>query len=200
MDDQQTTQPVQTTPSETPLVDKPVAPANTRWYVVHTYSGHENKVATNLKQRIDTMKLNDKIFDIIVPTRNIVTVKHGKKEEQKEKIFPGYILVKMVLEDTTWLAVRTTQGVTAFVGAGNKPTPISEKEVETILKFMKLEAPKYKASFSVNEAVKIIDGPFADFLGSIDTIDETKGKVKVLVSIFGRETPVELDFLQISKL
>lgn len=176
------------------------APANARWYVVHTYSGHENKVATNLKQRIETMKLGDKIFDIVVPTRNIVTVKHGKKEEQKEKIFPGYLLVKMVLDDASWLAVRTTQGVTAFVGVGNKPTPISEKEVETILKFMKLEAPKYKTTFSLGEAVKIVDGPFADFLGTVDSIDEEKGKVKVLVSIFGRETPVELDFLQVTKL
>lgn len=183
--------------AETP---KPQAPDNARWYVVHTYSGHENKVATNLKQRIETMKLADRIFEIIVPTRNVVTVRHGKKEEVKEKIFPGYILVKMVLDDQSWLAVRTTQGVTAFVGAGNKPTPISEKEVDTILKFMKLEAPKYKTSFSVGEAVKIVDGPFADFLGSVETIDEAKGKIKVLVSIFGRETPVELDFLQISKL
>lgn len=178
----------------------PAAPLNLRWYVVHTYSGHENKVATNLRQRVETMKLTDKIFDIIVPTRNTVQVKHGKKEEIKEKIFPGYILVKMVLNDESWLAVRTTQGVTAFVGAGNKPTPISEKEVETILKFMNLAAPTYKASYSVSEAVKIIDGPFADFLGTIDSIDETKGKLKVLVSIFGRETPVELDFLQVSKL
>ena len=184
-------------PEETP---KPVAPPNAKWYVVNTYSGHENKVSANLRQRIETMKLADKIFDIIVPTRNIVTVKHGKKEEQKEKIFPGYILVKMVLDDTSWLAVRTTQGVTAFVGAGNKPTPISEKEVDTILKFMKMEAPKYKTTFSMGEVVKIVDGPFADFLGTIDAIDEQKGKVKVLVSIFGRETPVELDFLQISKL
>jgi transcription termination/antitermination protein NusG len=179
---------------------KPIAPANAKWYVVHTYSGHENKVSANLKQRIETMKLADKIFDIVVPTRNIVTVKHGKKEEQKEKIFPGYILVKMVLDDASWLAVRTTQGVTAFVGAGNKPTPISEKEVGTILKFMQMEAPKYKTTFSMGEAVKIVDGPFADFLGTIDAIDEEKGKVKVLVSIFGRETPVELDFLQVSKL
>ncbi len=178
----------------------PVAPDNAKWYVVHTYSGHENKVATNLKQRIETMKLTGKIFDIVVPTRNVVTVRHGKKEEQKEKIFPGYILVKMVLSDETWLAVRTTQGVTAFVGAGNKPTPISEQEVATILKFMAMEAPKYKATFSVSEAVKIVDGPFADFLGTIESIDEAKGKVRVLVSIFGRETPVELDFLQISKL
>lgn len=175
-------------------------PENAKWYVVHTYSGHENKVATNLKQRIDTMKLSDKIFDIIVPTRNIVTVKHGKKEDQKEKIFPGYILVRMILDDISWLAVRTTQGVTAFVGTGDKPTPISETEVAAIMKFMQMEAPKYKTSFSVGEAVKITDGPFADFLGSIDSIDEEKGKVKVLVSIFGRETPVELDFLQVAKL
>ena len=194
-------------PAESPApaasTEAPAAPASDtpgKWYVVHTYSGHENKVATNLRQRIETMKLADKIFDIIVPTRNVVTVRHGKKEELKEKIFPGYILVKMVLDDLSWLAVRTTQGVTAFVGAGNKPTPISDKEVETILKFMKLEAPKYKAAFSVGEAVKIVDGPFADFLGTIDSIDETKGKLKVLVSIFGRETPVELDFLQVSKL
>lgn len=183
-----------------PETPKPVAPPNAKWYVVHTYSGHENKVSANLKQRIETMKLADKIFDIVVPTRNIVTVKHGKKEEQKEKIFPGYILVKMLLEDDSWLAVRTTQGVTAFVGAGNKPTPISEKEVETILKFMQMEAPKYKTSFSMGEAVKIVDGPFADFLGTIDSIDDEKGKIKVLVSIFGRETPVELDFLQVAKL
>ena len=197
--------PMTTTDAATAAVEEvkpqaPTTPVNAKWYVVHTYSGHENKVATNLKQRIDTMKLADKIFDIIVPTRNIVTVKHGKKEEQKEKIFPGYILVKMVLDDMSWLAVRTTQGVTAFVGAGNKPTPISDKEVETILKFMQMEAPKYKASFSVGEAVKIVDGPFADFLGTIDNIDDEKGKIKVLVSIFGRETPVELDFLQVSKL
>lgn len=187
----------------TPQATEPVAPdasAAGRWYVVHTYSGHENKVAANLKQRIETQKLSHKIFDIVVPTRNIVKVAHGKKEEIKEKIFPGYILVKMILDDDTWLAVRTTQGVTAFVGAGNKPTPISDREVDAIRKFMAMEAPKYKASFSTGEAVKIVDGPFADFLGTIDSIDEEKGKVKVLVSIFGRETPVELDFLQIAKL
>lgn len=200
--DEQTTPVVLTPAVIDPIVDeKPVViPDSARWYVVHTYSGHENKVATTLKQRIETMSLGNRIFDIIVPTRNIVIVKHGKKEEQKEKIFPGYILVKMVLDDETWLAVRTTQGVTAFVGIGNKPTPISEKEVATILKFMQMEAPKYKASFSVGEAVKIVDGPFADFLGSVDSIDEEKGKIKVLVSIFGRETPVELDFLQVGKL
>lgn len=184
-----------------PVVEAPAIDSSAgRWYVVHTYSGHENKVAANLKQRIETQKLTHKIFDIVVPTRNVVKVSHGKKEEIKEKIFPGYILVKMILDDDSWLAVRTTQGVTAFVGAGNKPTPISDREVDAIRKFMAMEAPKYKASFSVSEAVKIVDGPFADFLGSIESIDEEKGKVKVLVSIFGRETPVELDFLQIAKL
>lgn len=176
------------------------APKPGQWYVVHTYSGHENKAAEALKQRITTMNLGEKIFEIVVPTRNIVTVRHGKKEESKEKIFPGYILVRMKLDDESWLAVRTTQGVTAFVGMGNKPTPISDKEVEAIMKFMEVEAPKFKARFTVNEAVKIIDGPFADFLGTVESIDETKGKIKVLVSIFGRETPVELDFLQVAKL
>jgi len=170
------------------------------WYVIHTYSGHENKVSHTLKQRVESMKLADKIFETIVPIRKAVTVKKGKKEDIKEKIFPGYILIRMILDDNSWLAVRTTPGVTGFVGMANKPTPISEKEVEAIMKFMKLEAPKYKTSFTVGEAVKIIDGPFADFLGSIDSIDEERGKVKVLVSIFGRETPVELDFLQVSKL
>ncbi|MBI5019142.1 transcription termination/antitermination factor NusG [Candidatus Gottesmanbacteria bacterium] len=189
-------------PPTTPVVEAPPIDLSEqgRWYVVHTYSGHENKVAANLKQRIETQKLTHKIFEIVVPTRNVVKVSHGKKEEIKEKIFPGYILVKMILDDDSWLAVRTTQGVTAFVGAGNKPTPISDREVDAIRKFMAMEAPKYKASFSVSEAVKIVDGPFADFLGSIESIDEEKGKVKVLVSIFGRETPVELDFLQIAKL
>lgn len=196
MTDQTQSKPPEATPfiTEDPFVNQGL------WYVVHTYSGHENKVATTLKQRVETMGLKHKIFEVVVPTRNVVTVKHGKKEEVKEKIFPGYILVRMVLDDDSWLAVRTTQGVTAFVGIGNKPTPISEKEVNAILKFMKMEAPKYKTAFTVNEAVKIVDGPFADFLGTVNEIDDAKGKIKVLVSIFGRETPVELDFLQIKKL
>lgn len=175
-------------------------PGKGQWFVVHTYSGHENKAAEALKQRIGTMNLSHKIFEVVVPIRNIVVVRHGKKEEQKEKIFPGYILMRMLLEDDSWLAVRTTPGVTAFVGVGNKPTPISDQEVEAIMKFSRLEAPKFKTKFSKGEAIKIIDGPFADFLGTVETIDEEKGKVKVLVSIFGRETPVELDFLQVSKL
>ena len=171
-----------------------------KWFIVHTYSGHENKVIETLKQRIGSLNLADKIFEMVVPTRDTIVIKSGKKATVKEKIFPGYILVRMLLDDASWLAVRTTPGVTAFVGLGNKPTPISEEEVETILRFMKMEAPKYKTTYTVGEAVKIIDGPFAEFLGSVDSIDEEKGKLKVLVSIFGRETPVELDFLQVSKL
>lgn len=178
----------------------PVPGADAKWYIVHTYSGHENKVSKALRQRAETMGFADKIFDIIVPTREVTKVAQGKKSQVLEKIFPGYILVRMVLTDESWLLVRTTPGVTAFIGAGNKPTPISEKEVEAIQKFMKLEEPLYKTAFTVGEAVKIVDGPFADFLGTIENIDETKGKLKVLVSIFGRETPVELDFLQVSKI
>lgn len=175
-------------------------PEGAKWFVLHTYSGHENKVAAAIRQRADAMGIGNRVFDIIVPTRDTVTVKRGKKEEVKEKIFPGYILVRMFLDDDSWLIVRTTPGVTAFVGIGNRPTPLSEKEVDAIMKFSALAAPKFKAAFSVGEAVKIIDGPFADFLGSVESIDDARGKVKVLVSIFGRETPVELDFLQVSKL
>lgn len=178
----------------------PSVPENAKWYVVHTYSGHENKAAAAIKQRIEAMKIEGRVFDILVPTRDTVTVKRGKKEEIKEKIFPGYILVRMILDDDSWLVVRTTPGVTSFVGIGNRPTPLSDKEVEAITKFSELAAPKFKSAFSVGEAIKIIDGPFADFLGTIETIDEAHGKLKALVSIFGRETPVELDFLQVSKL
>lgn len=193
------------TNSEEPVIkdeaSTPSTPSdNAKWYIVHTYSGHENKVAKSLHQRIESMGFETRIFDIIVPTRDTVKVSQGKKETVKEKIFPGYVLVKMILDDESWLLVRTTQGVTAFIGAGNKPTPISAKEVEAIQKFMATEEPLFKAAFTVGEAVKIVDGPFADFLGTIDNIDEAKGKIKVLVSIFGRETPVELDFLQVTKL
>lgn len=173
---------------------------NVHWYIVHTYSGHEAKVAATLKQRIESQKLQDKILEILLPTQEKIEIKEGKKATIREKIFPGYILIKMLLDDATWLAVRTTPGITSFVGMGNKPTPISDEEVTTIQKFMSMEAPKFKASFSLNEAVKIVDGPFAEFLGSISEIDEARGKLKVMVSIFGRETPVELDFLQVSKL
>ena len=171
-----------------------------RWFVVHTHSGYESRVSQALKQRVETMGLTDKILEILIPTQETVQIRSGKKQNVTEKIFPGYLLVKMILDDSSWLTVRTTQGVTGFVGVGNKPTPISNEEVRAIQKFMALEAPKYKAKFSVGEAVKIIDGPFAEFLGSIEAIDEEKGKLRVLVSIFGRETPVELDFLQVSKI
>ena len=173
---------------------------NGKWYIIHTYAGHENKVERSLKQRVESMKFIDRVFEIIVPTRNTIKVSQGKKETVKEKIFPGYVLVKMILDDETWIMVRSTPGVTSFIGAGNKPTPISDKEVEAIQKFMKLEEPMYKVQFSVGEAVKITDGPFTEFLGTIESIDEARGKVKVLVSIFGRETPVELDFLQVKKI
>ncbi len=187
------------TDKETPDLSKKNNP-NAKWYVVHTYSGHENKVAHTLKQRVESEHLEEKILDVLVPTQDKIEIKGGKKVNVKEKIFPGYILVKMVLNDVSWLAVRTTQGVTSFVGMGNKPTPISEAEVATIVKFTQTEAPMYKQVFMSNDTVKIVDGPFADFIGKIDNVDEEKGKVKVLVSIFGRETPVELDFLQVQKL
>jgi len=187
------------TPSVTSESSKKDNP-NAKWYVVHTYSGHENKVAHTLKQRVESEHLEDKILDILVPMQDKIEIKGGKKINIKEKIFPGYILVKMILDDISWLTVRTTQGVTSFVGMGNKPTPISNAEVATIIKFTQTEAPMYKQVFAVSDAVKIVDGPFADFIGKIDSVDGEKGKVKVLVSIFGRETPVELDFLQIQKI
>lgn len=173
---------------------------NARWYVVHTYSGHENKVAAQLKQRVESEHLEEKIVDVLVPTQDKIEIKSGKKATVKEKIFPGYILVKMVLDDQSWLAVRTTQGVTSFVGMSNKPTPISDAEVQTIVKFTQTEAPVYKQVFAADDTVKIIDGPFAEFIGKVDSVDAEKGKVRVLVSIFGRETPVELDFLQVQKI
>jgi transcriptional antiterminator NusG len=171
-----------------------------KWYVIHIQSGYEQKTKQALQQRIKSLGMEDKIFDVVIPMREIVAVKRGKKTKQKEKVFPGYILVKMILDDDSWLVVRTTEGVTGFVGAGLKPTPISDKEVEAIMRFVQQEQPKFKAKFSVGEAVKITEGPFADFLGTIEAIDEARGKVRVLVSIFDRETPVELDFLQVQKL
>lgn len=172
-----------------------------KWYVVHTYSGHENKVAAALKQRIESEHLEKSIVEILVPTQEKIEIRSGKKETVKEKIFPGYILVKMILDDLSWLAVRTTQGVTSFVGIGNKPTPISEQEVKSIVTFMHQGGqPTYKQVFSEGDTVKIVDGPFAEFIGRVESVDKEKGKVKVLVSIFGRETPVELDFLQVAKL
>lgn len=170
------------------------------WYVVHTASGHEMRVLETLRQRVQSLGLTEKIFELLVPTQDRVVIRGGKKATIKEKIFPGYLLVKMILEDASWLAVRTTPGITGFVGTGDRPTPLVESEVANIQKFISAPAPRFKTKFSVGEAIKITDGPFSDFLGTIHEIDEEKGKVKVLVSIFGRETPVELDFLQIQKL
>jgi transcriptional antiterminator NusG len=170
------------------------------WYVVHTYAGHEQKVKNALAQRVESMGLEDKVLEVLIPSQDKIQIREGKKEKVKERIFPGYVLVRLVLTDESWLAVRTTPGVTGFVGTGNKPTPLSDEEVNTIIKYMKLEPTRYEAKFSLGEAVKILDGPFTDFLGKVEEVDEGRGKVKVLVSIFGRETPVELDFLQISKL
>lgn len=191
------------TQEETPAESVPKPAKNvkgTHWYVVHTHSGHEAKVAATLRQRVESQKLQEKILDILVPTQEKIEIKEGKKATVKEKIFPGYLLINMVLDDNTWLAVRTTPGITSFVGVANRPTPLPDEEVASIQKFMAMEAPKFKTAFSVGEAVKIVDGPFAEFLGAIFELDEEKGKVKVLVSIFGRETPVELDFLQVAKL
>ena len=171
-----------------------------KWYVVHTYAGYEQKVATTLSQRAKTMGLEEKIFEILVPTQSKIKISRGKKEKVKERIFPGYILVKMILDDQSWFCTRSTTGITGFVGVGNQPTPLPPKEVEAIQKFMKSAPTKYQSKFSVGEAVKIVDGPFADFLGTVDSIDKEKGKLRVLVSIFGRETPVELDLLQVSKV
>ncbi len=171
-----------------------------RWYVVHTYSGHENKVAETLKQRTETLGLTNKILAVLIPTQEKIQIKRGQRKTVNEKIFPGYMLVQMELTDDSWLAVRTTQGVTGFVGIGTKPTPLPRHEVEAIQKYMSQGAPQYKAEYVEGEAVRIVDGPFNDFLGTVKTINEEKGKVEVLVSIFGRETPVELDFLQVQKV
>jgi transcriptional antiterminator NusG len=171
-----------------------------KWFVVHTASGHEARVSETLRQRVETMGLKENIFELLVPTQDRVVIRGGRKATIKEKIFPGYLLIRMILNDPTWLAIRTTPGITGFVGAGEKPTPLSEAEVNNIQKFVSAPAPRFKTKFSTGEAVKITDGPFADFLGTISDLDEEKGKVKVLVSIFGRETPVELDFLQIAKV
>jgi len=176
------------------------APESAKWYVVHTQSGHENRVAVTLRTRVEAMGLTPWIFEVLIPTQEKIKITKGKKTTIKEKIFPGYMLVKMIVTDDSWLAVRTTQGVTGFVGTADQPTPLPENEVKAIAAFGEQAAPKFQAAFTVGEAVRIIEGPFTDLLGTVSTIDEAKGKVTVLVSIFGRETPVELDFLQISKI
>jgi transcription termination/antitermination protein NusG len=174
-----------------------------RWYVVHTYSGYENKVRQNLMHRVESMDVTDRIFEVVVPTQDEIEIKAGQRQTVQRKVFPGYVLVKMVMDDESWHVVRNTPGVTSFVGVGsgvgNRPTPLGDDEVQAIMKGMEAEAPKVKVSLSVGDAVRIMDGPFSDFRGTIDEINQEKGKIKVLVSFFGREVPVELDFLQVER-
>ena len=170
------------------------------WYVLHTYSGYEDSVAFNLQQRIDSMGMEDKIFSVLVPKEKKIKIKEGKRVTVEEKIFPGYVLVEMIVTDDSWYVVRNTPNVTGFVGSGTVPTPISETEISFLQKRMGVEEPKYKIDVTINDLVRIMDGPFKDYEGKVAEVDEEKGKVKVLVSIFGRETPIELDFLQIKKI
>jgi transcription termination/antitermination protein NusG len=169
------------------------------WYVVHCYSGYENKVRHNLEQRIDTMGMKDKIFDVVIPTQEEIEVKDGKRRTVERHVFPGYVLVNMVMTEESWYVVRNTPGVTGFVGMGNQPTPLRPEEVAQILRRMEAEAPRVKVTFRVGERVRIVDGPFNDFRGTVSEIDMEKSKVRVMVNFFGRETPVELDFLQVEK-
>ena len=171
-----------------------------QWYVIHTYSGYENKVKTNLEHRVDSMGVKDKIYQVVIPTEDEIEIKDGQRRTVQKKVFPGYVLVQMVMSDDSWYVVRNTPGVTGFVGSGTKPSPLDEGEVKRILKQMKMEAPKVKVSFTPGERVKVVDGPFTDFIGVVDSINAEKGKVRVLVSFFGRETPVELDFLQVHRI
>ena len=170
------------------------------YYVVHTYSGYEEKVAENLRQRIDSMGMEGKIFEVIVPKERAIEIKNGKRKTVEKRIFPGYVLVDMILTDDTWYVVRNTPQVTGFIGSGAIPVPISSEEVEMIKKRMGEEEPKYKIDLLKGDLVNITDGPFKGFDGMVDDVDETKGKIKVLVSMFGRETPVELDSLQVKKV
>jgi transcriptional antiterminator NusG len=169
------------------------------WYVLHTYSGYEDNVTRNLKQRIESMDMQGMIFDVLVPKEKKIKIKGGKRVVVEERIYPGYVLVDMIVTDASWYVVRNTPNVTGFIGLGTTPTPIDPKEIETLKKKMGVAEPKYKIDVRVGDAVKIIDGPFKNFDGKIQEVDDEKGKIKVLVSIFGRETPVELDFLQVKK-
>ena len=172
-----------------------------RWYVIHTYSGYENKVKSSLEHRAESMDVKDKIFQVVVPTEDEVEIKGDRKVKTTKKVFPGYVLVEMILNDKSWYVVRNTSGVTGFVGTDNKqPVPLTDAEVKAILKQMKVETPKVKLAFTPGQSVKIKEGPFADFMGVVDELNADKQKVKVLVSFFGRETPVELDFAQVEKL
>ena len=174
-------------------------PDGPAWYVIHCYSGYENKVRHNLEQRIETMGMKDRVFDVVVPTQEEIEVREGKRRTVERHIFPGYVLVNMLLSEESWFVVRNTPGVTGFVGMGNLPTPLRPEEVAQILKRMEADAPMVKVTFKVGERVRIVDGPFNDFRGMVSEIDMERTKVRVMVSFFGRDTPVELDFLQVEK-
>lgn len=186
-------------PPSSDAASPPEATEGPAWFVIHCYSGYENKVRHNLEQRIETMGMKDKIFDVVIPTQEEIEVKDGKRRTVERHIFPGYVLVNMQLTEESWYVVRNTPGVTGFVGMGNQPTPLRPEEVSQIIKRMEAEAPTVKVSFKVGERVRIVDGPFNDFRGIVSEIDMERTKVRVLVSFFGRETPVELDFLQVEK-
>jgi transcription termination/antitermination protein NusG len=182
-------------------------PDDSKWYVIHTYSGYEKKVKKNLEHRIDSMGRTDKIYQVVVPVENEIEIKNGQRIPVERKMFPGYVLVNMIelqegddSSNQAWFVVRNTPGVTSFVGSGTRPIPLLEREVATILKQSEAEAPKMKPTFTRGQNVRIIDGPFAEFIGVVDEVSSERNKVKVLVSFFGRETPVELDFLQVEKL
>lgn len=179
--------------------DEPTEDDGRAWYVIHCYSGYENKVRHNLEQRIDTMGMKDRIFDVVIPTQEEIEVKEGKRRSIERYVFPGYVLVNMILSEESWYVVRNTPGVTGFVGMGNEPTPLRPEEVQQILKRMEAEAPHVKVTFKIGERVRVIDGPFNDFRGTVSDIDMDRAKVTVMVNFFGRETPVELDFLQVEK-
>jgi transcriptional antiterminator NusG len=171
-----------------------------QWYVIHTYSGYENKVKANLEHRIRVLGMGEKIFQVVIPMEDEVEVRDGQRRTVQRKVFPGYVLVEMIMDDEAWYVVRNTPGVTGFVGSGGKPIPLRDDEVRAILKQMRAEVPRVKIAFQRGQTVRVIDGPFADFIGIVDDTNQEKGKVRVLVSFFGRETPVELDFLQVEKL
>lgn len=179
---------------------KQVSTGVREWYAIHTYSGYEDSVARGLKQRVESLGYEDRIFNVLVPKEKKIKIKGGKREVFEEKIYPGYVLVEMIVTDDSWYIVRNTPSVTGFIGAGTVPTPLSKEEIDYLMKRMGVEEPKYKLDVVVGDTVKIVDGPFKDFDGRISEIDEERGRVKVLVTMFGRETPVELDFLQIKKI
>ena len=170
-----------------------------QWFVIHCYSGYENKVRKNLEQRIETMNMKSKIFDVVIPTQEEIEVRDGKRRTVERHVFPGYVLVNMILEEESWYVVRNTPGVTGFVGMGEEPTPLRPEEVQQILRRMEDEAPTYKVTYRPGERVRIVDGPFNDFRGTVSEIDMDRSKIRVMVNFFGRETPVELDFLQVEK-